>query len=106
MGAYGIGYVHAQDRLWQLEKTRRFAKGTLSEIFGEKALNVDKMARTIGFARIASETLKNLSEKDKIFMQSYTDGVNDFIGGMHLFGKERTSKALPPEFLVLGIDTF
>ena len=46
---YTQGFAHAQDRLWQMEKSRRMASGRLSEIFGEKSLEVDKFSLTIGY---------------------------------------------------------
>ncbi len=53
MGIYSMGFVHAQDRLWQLEKMRRVTKGRLAEAFGEKMLPLDTYLRTIGFNRFA-----------------------------------------------------
>src|SRR5438045_6576867 len=50
---YGLGYAQAQERLFQMDFTRRIGKGLLSEVLGEKALLIDKWARTIGFSRIA-----------------------------------------------------
>ena len=52
-GAYGNGFVHAQERLWQLEKNRRFCRGELSEVMGEKTIPVDTFSRKVGFFRIA-----------------------------------------------------
>src|SRR5512139_2677307 len=50
---FAQGFVHAQDRLWQMELNRRTATGRLSELFGEVALDTDRAVRTFGFARIA-----------------------------------------------------
>lgn len=50
---YALGYTHAQERLFQMDFTRRIGKGLLSEVLGEKALILDRWARTIGFSRIA-----------------------------------------------------
>lgn len=48
---YGLGYVHAQDRLWQMEMNRRIGAGRLSEILGEATLSIDKFQRTLGYYR-------------------------------------------------------
>ena len=50
---FGLGYVHAQDRLWQMEFQRRIGHGRLSEIFGEPTIPQDRFLRTVGFGRAA-----------------------------------------------------
>src|SRR5512136_1735088 len=50
---FAQGFVHAQDRLWQMELNRRMASGRLSELFGTLALETDRAARTFGFRRLA-----------------------------------------------------
>lgn len=50
LAAFALGYVHAVDRLWQMEYLRHIAQGRLSEIFGEKTINVDRTLRTVGIA--------------------------------------------------------
>ncbi len=50
---FGLGYVHAQDRLWQMEFQRRIGNGRLSEIFGAATLPEDRFLRTVGFGRAA-----------------------------------------------------
>ena len=76
-----LGYVHAQDRLWQMELIRRIAPGRLSEIFGTKTLKVDQFFAGIGIDE-ASE--KAISELDKnaqsyILAEAYLDGINQYI---------------------------
>jgi penicillin amidase len=51
------GFVHAQDRLWQMEQNRRIGRGTLAEVFGEAALDADRFSRIIGFLRAAETEL-------------------------------------------------
>ena len=51
--AFAVGYAQAQDRLWQMEVNRRAASGTLAELLGEQALEIDRMTRRIGFRRAA-----------------------------------------------------
>lgn len=106
MAVYTQGFAHAQDRLWQMEKSRRLASGRLSEILGEKALGLDKFALIIGYKRIAEKTWNEpglIDEYTKNILQSYSDGVNDFLEGVGYFRDEITAFYLPPEFIALGI---
>lgn len=88
------GYVAAQDRLWQMDLSRRIVRGTLAEIFGAEALPRDKFLRTWGFHRIAKRLAPNLSETSRAALEAYADGVNDFINSH----RDR----LPVEFSMLG----
>jgi penicillin G amidase len=74
-----IGFVHAQDRLWQMEFTRRIGEGRLSELFGSGTLEFDKMLRTIGFATIADGMTRNLDLRSLHILEAYTRGVNAYI---------------------------
>jgi penicillin amidase len=85
------GFVHAQDRLWQMELHRRAARGELSEIFGERTLATDRFMRTLGLGRAARLEWTLLSESTREALRAYADGVNAFL---------RTGR-LPPEFLLL-----
>lgn len=76
-----LGYVHAQDRLWQMELLRRVAKGRLAEVFGEDMVKTDKFFLSLG---IDDHTKKTVSELDKdseaiVFTQAYLDGINEFV---------------------------
>ncbi len=76
-----LGYVHAQDRLWQMELLRRIAKGRLSEVFGEDLLSTDKFFLSLGIDDNTAMTLKDLdmsSETVKL-SNAYLEGVNRFI---------------------------
>ncbi|HMQ80007.1 MAG TPA: penicillin acylase family protein [Ignavibacteria bacterium] len=73
------GYLHAQDRLWQMDLTRRVAQGRLSEIFGSEVIEFDKLFRTIGIHRFAYTWYENISPESKQILTSYTAGVNKFI---------------------------
>jgi len=76
-----LGYLHAQDRLWQMELIRRLAAGRLSEIFGEKLVRTDKFFSGLGIEEASEKTILNLdksSEKYKM-VASYLDGINQFI---------------------------
>ena len=78
---FGIGIAHARDRLFAIDTFRRLARGKLSEIFGEKLLEIDKISRTIGFGRTAENDVKQLKlskqykEIDEIF-EIYCKGIN------------------------------
>jgi len=76
---FAMGYMHAQDRLWQMDIGRRVAEGRLSEILGSKVLEFDKLFRTIGINRFAYSWYNNISPKSKDILTAYTNGVNKFI---------------------------
>lgn len=77
--SFAQGYVHAQDRFWQMEIGRRAAYGTLSEIFGEEVLEVDIASRTFGFARLAKQDLGLLNTEVRTLLAAYTKGINAFL---------------------------
>lgn len=91
-----LGYVNAQDRLWQMELLRRIAPGRLSEIFGEVALENDKLFIGLGIDEATSDALKLLDKNGTVYKMAmaYLDGVNQFI-------KEGPT---PVEFYLLGIE--
>ena len=70
------GFVHAQDRIWQMEINRRIGQGTLAEVFGKDALNTDRLTRTLGFNRLAKADLKLMIPEYREFMEAYSDGIN------------------------------
>ncbi len=76
---FALGYVHAQDRLWQMDMSRRIGQGRLSEILGEKTLPFDRMFRIIGLRRTAEEIEKHISKESHARLEAYADGVNAFI---------------------------
>lgn len=90
------GYVHAQDRLWQMDLLRRAGDGRLSEIFGRKTLEVDMMFRVIGIGRIAGEMEAALSAESREALEAYAAGVNALIASQR--GR------YPAEFDMLGYE--
>ncbi len=92
---FAQGFVHAQDRLWQMELNRRAASGRLSEIFGEPALSTDRFLRTIGLRRAAEAHLASLSPQSRANLEAYAAGVNAFITG--------AGRRLPIEFTILRV---
>jgi penicillin amidase len=73
---FGQGFVHAQDRLWQMELNRRAAHGTLSAVFGSITLDIDRLSRSLGFSRLASRTWQNTTQQTQADVIAYTSGVN------------------------------
>jgi penicillin amidase len=91
---YGLGYAHAQDRLWQMEFQRRVGMGRLSEVFGPASLNTDRFLRTLGTGRAAVAAWSSLAEQTKTELTAYIGGVNAFIATHH-------GSQLPLEFTLL-----
>ncbi len=88
------GYVHAQDRLWQMDFFRRAALGELSEVFGSKTLVIDRAMRTIGLHRTARMIADSMDAPTRELLNSYSDGVNYFLF-THVDN-------LPDEFVLAG----
>src|SRR5690606_23556689 len=78
---FAQGYVHAQDRFWQMEFWRRIGAGRLSEYFGEATLGTDIYLRTVGFARIAEQEYETASPEIRAALDAYAEGVNAYISG-------------------------
>ena len=91
---FAVGYVHAQDRLWQLELQRRMARGRLSEIFGKASIETDVWFRTLGLYESAKSAWPALSPEAQRSLTAYSAGVNAWIAEKH---------PLPAEFRMLGI---
>jgi penicillin G amidase len=77
--AFGLGYVHAQDRLWQMELSRRFIQGRLAEMLGELALDADVLTRTMGLYVAAGQALEHLSPDARRALDAYAAGVNAYL---------------------------
>jgi penicillin amidase len=90
---FAQGYATAQDRLWQMDLSRRNAEGELSEIFGDRTLRLDIESRTLGFPQVAASALADVSPDERRLLDAYTRGVNAFIESHH--------DRLPLEFLLL-----
>jgi penicillin amidase len=94
--AFALGFVHAQDRLFQMELMRRYAAGRLSEIFGESTVATDKQMRVLGLYRAAEAEFAGLSSPVQRALEAYAAGVNAFLAT-----RGGPFAALPPEFLLL-----
>ena len=90
-----IGFIHAQERGWQLEFNRRLMRGELSEILGAATLDTDKLMRTLGIMQAAREQLKGLSDTSRAALQAYSEGIAQ----AHAVGAAGRS----PEFRILGV---
>lgn len=93
---FGLGFVHGQDRLWQMEFQRRTIQGRLSEVAGAATLVADTYLRTLGLYRAAEQAADQLSPSAKAALASYAAGVNA--------ARPKNGKPLPPEFFMLGVD--
>jgi penicillin G amidase len=76
---FAKGYVHAQDRLWQMEFQRRLAAGRLSEVIGEATLEFDRIFRILGLYRAAEADLAVLEPGSRRILDAYAAGVNAYI---------------------------
>lgn len=76
---FGIGYAHAQDRLWQMDFLRRVGRGRLSEMFGRRTLEQDIFLRAMRFDSIASALARHISPESRAVLQAYTNGVNAYL---------------------------
>lgn len=92
---FALGFVHAQDRLWQMEMNRRIAAGRMSEVFGAATLDTDRFLRTLGVYRLAESMINKYDPETRHDLESYAAGVNAYLA-------TRTGP-LPPEFLILGV---
>jgi penicillin amidase len=74
--AFGTGFVHGQDRFFEMDLSRRLPAGELSELFGEPALSQDRKARLFDFRTVAREVLRQASPEQRALLDAYTRGVN------------------------------
>lgn len=93
-GAEALGYVHARDRMFQMELMRRSASGRLSEVVGPLTLPMDRMMRTLGLRRAAIADLETLPPDAHAMLDAYARGVNAWI--------RQKGRFAAPEFLLLG----
>ncbi len=89
-----VGYLTAQDRLWQMDLMRRITTGRLSEIFGSDMITADQMFRAFDFSKKSADVLNRTDPEIIKCLQAYTDGVNQFIS--------KNQKKLSFEFSLLG----
>ncbi|SCC81159.1 penicillin acylase family protein [Saliniramus fredricksonii] len=93
---FANGFVHAQDRLWQMDAARRRAVGRFAEWGGPSALGLDILSRRLDIAGVSRRDMKALSPQTAMMIERYTDGVNAFMASC------RGNDELPLEYRLLG----
>ncbi|MBI3175474.1 MAG: penicillin acylase family protein [Chloroflexi bacterium] len=93
---FAQGYVHAQDRFWQMDAWRHIGSGTLSEMFGSAQVETDTFLRTLGWRVTAEAEWEALGPDSRAILQAYTDGVNAYL-------KDHNGTALSLEYAILGL---
>ena len=93
---FAQGYVHAQERFWQMDTWRHIGSGTLSEMFGKGQVDTDTFLRTLGWRVTAEQEYQGLDPQSKAIIESYTAGVNAYL-------KDHDATALSLEYAVLGL---
>ena len=93
---FGLGFAHAQDRLWQMLMQRRTAQGRLSEVFGRRTLEMDDLMRRLDLDGYASRSLDAMSDETLGILDAYADGVNAWL---RLVGSEALGRGAPELFL-------
>jgi len=91
------GYVHAQERFYEMDVRRHVTAGRLAELFGEPALETDKMVRTMGWRRVAEQELAMLEPETRELLGAYADGVNAYV-------EERGVSELGVQYTVLALN--
>jgi penicillin G amidase len=90
-----LGYLHAQDRLWQMTVVQLFVEGRFSEFFGKDLLDFDRFSRTTGFWRTAAMIEKELDPQEIQLLSWYSNGINRFVA--------ENRNRLPVEFALTGV---
>lgn len=93
---FAQGYVHAQDRFWEMDFRRHVTSGRLSELFGASQLPTDKFLRTLGWRNVAEREVDLLSDDAKAYYQAYADGVNAYLA-------DHRGATVSLEYAVLGL---
>ena len=91
-----LGYVHAQDRLWQMELLRRVARGGISEVFGPDQIPVDQFFLSLGISDASERAVQSLDKNSNAFklLNAYLQGINTFI----------EEGPTPPEYYLTGLE--
>ena len=93
---FGLGYVHAQDRLWQMVMLRRTAQGRLSEIFGTRTVEIDKLMRRLDLYRHARDSVDVQDARTRAALKAYAAGVNARLSEIN---EEARGKGAPEMFI-------
>ncbi len=95
---FAQGFVHAQDRFWQMDTWRHIGSGTLSEMFGDSQVHTDTFLRTLGWRQTAQAEWDTMEPASREILQAYTDGVNAYL-------KDHSGAAVSLEYAVLQLVT-
>jgi penicillin G amidase len=90
---FALGFVHAQDRLWQIDFNRRVAQGRISELVGPAGLDTDRFLRTLGVYARARQMAAELDPETRVMVESYCAGINAYL--------DQRRAPLPAEFVLL-----
>ncbi|MFT3797912.1 penicillin acylase family protein [Microbacterium sp.] len=93
---YAQGYVHAQDRFWEMDFRRHVTSGRLSELFGASQLPTDEFLRTLGWRRVAEEEVAALDPVTRSYYDDYAEGVNAYLA-------DHQGAAVSLEYAILGL---
>lgn len=93
---YAQGFVHAQDRFWQMDAGRHLGAGRLAELFGRSQVETDKYLRTMGWRRVAKREYAMLSQRTRDALKAYADGVNAYL-------RDRSGSELSFEYALLRL---
>ena len=93
---YGLGFAHAQDRLWQMTMLRRTAQGRLSELFGERTLNIDKLIRRLDLYGLAQRSVAAQDADTVEALEAYSAGVNAWL---RIVNQEALGRGAPEFFI-------
>ena len=97
---YGLGFVHAQDRLWQMQMLRRTAQGRLSEMFGRRTLRIDELMRRLDLYTLARSSLAAQDAQTQAALTAYAAGVNAWLR----LTNERARGRGAPEFFLFSAE--
>lgn len=97
---FGLGYAHAQDRLWQMTLLRRTAQGRLSEMFGTRTVETDKLLRRLDLYNLARQSVAAQDTRTQAALRAYSAGVNARIDEINQGSLGRGA----PEFFVFGAE--
>ena len=93
---FAQGFVHAQDRFWEMDFRRHVTEGRLAELFGESQVETDAFLRTLGWHRVAEQELDLLAQDSVRALEAYSAGVNAYVA-------DRSTSQLSLEYAVLGL---
>ena len=93
---FAQGYLHAQDRFWQMDFWRHIGSGRVAEMFGESEVDTDRFLRTLGWARVAQQELQQLEPGALLILDYYSEGVNAYLA-------DHQGSALSLEYAILKL---